>query len=388
MSFLKNRKSRKEIKESLHVARQVRRMHEDIANPDHLQSLRDAETCAKLVRNSGTPQEIETALVELEKACNRIVPPGRKDKKIRENVEIIIVSIAAAMGIRAYFFQPFKIPTGSMQPTLYGITMQEKSTLPMTNPLFRAANMILFGEKEEQSAVAKVDGVIQMGYDQDGNRRPYYQPNPDHTLTVYIETATGRVPHVIQAKLAYDNLLRVGETLKKGESLARTSVRKSGDYILVNRMKFNFIPPKRGDITVFDTVGIEHPQVRACAYYIKRMVELPGEAISVAVPEGEERGELRVDGKRPENPRFEKIFTSEDYSGYHYGSKNSTPLPFISKAGDEIQLADDEVLFFGDNTVSSLDGRYFGAVKRKRILGPAFFVCWPLDRAGFAEIHH
>jgi len=45
-------------------------------------------------------------------------------------------------------------------------------------------------------------------------------------------------------------------------------------------------------------------------------------------------------------------------------------------------------LFFGDNTAQSLDGRYFGAVNQKRILGPAFFVCWPIDRAGFAETPH
>src|SRR3984885_6397329 len=40
----------------------------------------------------------------------------------RENVEVLLVALAVAMGIRTFFLQPFKIPTGSMQPTLYGIT--------------------------------------------------------------------------------------------------------------------------------------------------------------------------------------------------------------------------------------------------------------------------
>ncbi|HEX7617286.1 MAG TPA: S26 family signal peptidase, partial [Verrucomicrobiae bacterium] len=43
----------------------------------------------------------------------------------RENVEVLLVALAVAMGIRTFFLQPFKIPTGSMQPTLYGVTSQD-----------------------------------------------------------------------------------------------------------------------------------------------------------------------------------------------------------------------------------------------------------------------
>lgn len=376
MKFLEIRKKRKALKEIIHYAKHVRHMHEDISDADKLATIYAAENEANNLRKSSDGAAMERAGESLTKLAENMTIP-RPHAKIRENVEVLFVSIAAAMAIRAYFLQPFKIPTGSMQPTLYGITLQEESVLPMTNPLFKAINMVFFGERAQPSVLAKNDGYIQMGTDQEGHKRPYYQPNPDQTLTIFVD----KTPHVISSKLYFNNLLRIGEPIRRGEPLARTSVRQSGDYILVNRLKYNFIRPKRGDIVVFDTKDLTHPQVRSDSYYIKRMVGLPGETISVAPKY------LLVNGKKPTDKRFDKLFNNEDYDGYQFGNL-STPPPRIGKQGDSISLADDEYLFFGDNTTQSLDGRYFGAVNRRRILGPAFFVCWPLDRAGFAEINH
>jgi signal peptidase I len=38
----------------------------------------------------------------------------------REWLDTLVVAISVAMAFRAYFYEPFNIPTGSMQETLWG----------------------------------------------------------------------------------------------------------------------------------------------------------------------------------------------------------------------------------------------------------------------------
>ena len=388
MKFFKTRQTRKELKETLHHARHIRHMHEDIADPELLARLKTAEDAGKVVLKGTDIALMESAGTALCELCEKIAPP-RPQHKIRENVEVLFVAIAAAMAIRAYGFQPFKIPTGSMQPTLYGITLrpleeQESVILPARiakffwkgevflekNTIFdRLAKVITVGPGF--SAKAQATGYIRTRNTAQGVALDY-RDNFDagQTITIFI----GNTPHRISRQVA--GLCRYGEYIKKGQSILR-GVAKAGDYILVNRMKYNFFPPKRGDIVVFDARDVARD-----AYYIKRMVGMPGETISVAPPY------LMVNGHKTTDPRFEKLFHSPDYSGYVYGMHGAGTEPLIAAAGDSIQLKDDEYLFFGDNTKNSLDGRYFGGVDRDRILGSAFFVGMPFDRAGRVETWH
>ena len=65
--------------------------------------------------------KIRIKMDELEFAANKWLKPY-PNALWRENVEVILVAVAVAMAIRTFFVQPFKIPTGSMQPTLFGVT--------------------------------------------------------------------------------------------------------------------------------------------------------------------------------------------------------------------------------------------------------------------------
>src|SRR6202040_3286089 len=67
--------------------------------------------------NTGLEKQME----KLEEVANKWLKPY-PNAAWRENVEVLLVALTVAMGIRTFFLQPFKIPTGSMQPTLFGVT--------------------------------------------------------------------------------------------------------------------------------------------------------------------------------------------------------------------------------------------------------------------------
>ena len=71
----------------------------------------------------------------------------------RENVEVLLVALAVAMAIRTFFLQPFKIPTGSMQPTLFGV-----NSTPDFYPMWAAH---FSGQDDRALAEYKKDAKIQ-----------------------------------------------------------------------------------------------------------------------------------------------------------------------------------------------------------------------------------
>lgn len=62
---------------------------------------------------------METITAKLESTLESI--PGALPSGLAENVEVLFVILAIFLGLRCYVVQPFRIPTGSMQPSLNGI---------------------------------------------------------------------------------------------------------------------------------------------------------------------------------------------------------------------------------------------------------------------------
>lgn len=366
MNFWERRKYKKLVEALLHDAQHVRGMREDVADPAELSRMEGIEQKLRDALKARDATTMEACAEELGNVRAKIAPP-RKYPGWRENIEMFVVVLAVATGIRAYFISPFKIPTGSMQPTLNGITavaQTERGVMdyfPLNIPGF-----LLFGERyvEVRAPASGEINYIQAG---------------DEFFTFANQGHTVQIP-----KAFFDESNRNecvffryfgNEVVEKGQLLAAGRVR-TGDMIFVDRVRYNFMPPKRGDIVVFRTTHVNHSRVQKDQHYIKRLVGLPGETIQVDPPY------LVANGKKIEQPfPFKRLLTDPRYVGYTLQSGSR-----LETVTDSINVGADEFLPFGDNTRSSLDGRYFGGVPRKDLLGPAFMVFWPFtSRWGLAH---
>lgn len=112
---------------------------------------------------------------------------------------------------------------------------------------------------------------------------------------------------------------------------------KAGDYMLIKRINIKI---DRGDAIVF----IDPSNDTETQYFLKRVVGLPGEKITI------KDGNLLIDGR---------VLSESAY------------LPTEEKTPGEIDtlLKDDEYFVLGDNRDYSYDSRKFGSVTKEDIIG-------------------
>lgn len=353
----------------------------------------------------------------------------------RENVEVLLVAIAVAMGIRTFFLQPFKIPTGSMQPTLYGITSVPDFKLFALDA--QNYSNLTDGQKNElQSKVSeeikiKDSLVIPSGWErmkewaqgisyvhfvapEDGTYEGMSKPWPGAIFSLFQKIQFGGKSYTIlfPPDCGEENLedragltLFPGRVYKKGEDVIKLRV-KTGDHLFVDRVTYNFRPPQRGEIVVFETAGIEGlgPDQQN-TFYIKRLMGLSGDTIALnqdyevtGVPQTpppwgldvvtEPVGNLIVNGKQitADMPHFKKLYS------FSNPPKGATTLKYVEDnyygnamiaglaPGEEHDVAPGHVFVMGDNTFNSYDSRYWGDFPATKIIGKSFFVYWPLSK--------
>jgi signal peptidase I len=141
------------------------------------------------------------------------------------------------------------------------------------------------------------------------------------------------------------------------------------DKIIVDKVKYKFANPERGDIVVFlPPQEIQNNPEREA--FIKRVIGLPGEKVELR------KGKVYINSQ----PLPENVYLSSSVRTF-VEACNSSGLqpPFLAKP--EIIPAN-SYLMLGDNRPNSYDGRCWGVVPRKNMIGRAVARFWPLDRMG------
>lgn len=145
----------------------------------------------------------------------------------------------------------------------------------------------------------------------------------------------------------------------KGSSMLPNFV--NGEYLLTDKLSYQFGVPKRGDVVIFKAPSTESCSAEECEY-IKRIIGIPGD--KVMVKEG-------------------KVYLNRALLNQSFLSSDTITDPgSFSVEGVEKVVPEGYYLCFGDNRSHSRDGREFGPIKKDLIVGKAFFKYWPLSSIG------
>ena len=207
------------------------------------------------------------------------------------------------------------------------------------------------------------------------------------------------------------------------------------DHIMVNKFIYRFREPARGDVMVFRAPpeasdGVERD-------FIKRVIGIPGDEIRI------EPGFVMVGDTEFKRPELRELLSEKSYTGTVriVSSKavlvdghvvtpeeiaavaqqpndtvvivpgrvfiNGKPIkePYLNEDADDrypgdtmwpsdqrkyvregkdgklvVKIPKGRLLMLGDNRNNSKDARYWGLLDRRRVLGKAMFIFWPLGR--------
>ncbi|OGG53799.1 signal peptidase I [Candidatus Kaiserbacteria bacterium RIFCSPLOWO2_12_FULL_53_8] len=129
------------------------------------------------------------------------------------------------------------------------------------------------------------------------------------------------------------------------------------NYLIVDRVSYDFSSPQRGDIIIFDL-----PQETSRAL-IKRIIGLPGEKVVLS---GQEV----------------TIINTEHPQGFTLAEPYLDPINLGGRNEMEVTLGPDEYFVLGDNRRVSSDSRVWGTLPREDIVGRVLLRLYPLNEIG------
>ncbi len=341
---------------------------------------------------------------------------------LSDNIETVVVAAIVVIAIRTFFFQPFIIPTNSMYPTYSGMQVvvhsgadgAETGSAGLIGRVFRG----IFLGASRTVVKAPVDGQVWIGVREirtsDGiqvtpvvdtgmGRKWLVVPARKRIGVIRVgnETVEVRVPgefadlHRIynetffrerQDRNFLENLRRamvgkdvvrfgsdglfipLGRTVSRGDTLLDFEI-LSGDALFVDRLSYHFRRPRVGDPVVFRTGQIPSLPEQ---YYIKRLVGTPGDELELREPLVLRNG-ARLEGADAFGDNFAR---TNGYDGY--GTLGQQHRFLVE--GVPMVVPEDQWFVLGDNSPNSADGRVFGFVPEREVIGRAVFIYYPFTQ--------
>lgn len=413
-------KWKKEAKQLDKAAKKFINYKRDLLKDQQIEEIESRRKDLRQTCKEGDHKKYLEASKQLQATCENALPRQKPQGWFEENLEVIFVAIVIALGLRAYVVQPFRIPTGSMQPTLNGIiatsvenadefpgfaqrqlervshgrtyvniVLDEDKRLRKNNPI-EEKNVFHFFTRTyihfEDGSKVTFPGprVALLGRQAMGFSRICGYPTSDMTEAEQLQFNLD-LQNTDVSKMSFETR-KNGKTpitrpyLKAGTVIARGYI-DSGDLILVDKMSYHFRRPSRGEVFVFDTRNIQKIQSEpnAGSHYIKRLAGVPGDKLQI-------RGtDLYIDDQKATEPGFIKVMSNKDgYQGYDPSgdlanlrtmTARKSPIPGMN-----------EYIALGDNSRNSSDSRAWGKVKEFNVIGPASFSLWPFMSGHWGKI--
>ena len=365
MKFFQERKRKKQLSEL-----KARRHAEDDLLTPALRSQFDGIISGL---EQAPADDLKSALDRSMKEYSALPLPKRG--KLYAFLDLVAVVGLVAFGLRGLFFQPFRIPTGSMQPTLFGVHHQsvEKNVNPGFGKLPKILQNVVFGCDDA--------GLIHRGTAGGVSPELRMISGKVFDCTEFkIGTSQYVLPGNPRQVIDYSRLTKQ-ENFSDGDKVSSGYV-SLGDHLFVERVSIYITPLKRGDVVVFNTenlfVDMMPLEQSGGYYYIKRLAGLPGDTVKIVDNQLYVRpaGEKEFSRIQELDKRFEKVYSMR--GGYHGHLSNMGSMSFVS--GEEYTIPEDNYLMLGDNSRFSMDSRFFGTVPRRNLIGRAWFVFYPFSR--------
>lgn len=404
----------------LELAEKVYHFRRDVLPPAEVAELQSgmADLRAQVKERAGA-EKLKLGIERLEEVMRRTGGAIYPKTALIENVEFFLVAAIVILGIRTYFVQPFKIPTNSMWPTYNGMTPEvfAKKTEEPGVPAM-AARLLAFGAWPHRLD-APVDGEVLVpvfGRERRGivtckvvpGRSWLVLPTQvrEYTLFVGDRPVTTKVPldfdfdwtvfdaffaaegpysgqkldAIVQRKIQRREVeervvdgermlyVRTGKHVRAGERVLSFD-ELTGDQLFVDRFSYHFFRPSVGSGFVFRTGNIPDIARRhGDQYYIKRLVGVPGDRLEI-----QGTGLYRNGGPITGSSAFAGNAQREGkYTGY-------VPMGKLS-AGTTLTVEKNSYFALGDNSSNSEDGRYWGFVPAKDVVGRPIVVYYPFNR--------